>query len=113
NWYSIQGLKEERQIAESSNDCTFLNLGRLLHQHINFECSFLKLFTSERRPFQSFGERNRTTKAQFISFIDVGSIIHLGDVTMSYKAGKSVASPFDPAISILFGQSFLYPLTIG
>jgi CRISPR type III-A-associated RAMP protein Csm4 len=112
NLYGITEINEET--VPSRRTAHFLNLGRMLPQKqvVNFKDSFLDIFTSERRPFHSWGERNGHTKAQYISFLDSGSLISLENEKAIYQAGTSVPSPFDPAKGIVFGQSFLYPVEI-
>lgn len=111
NLYSIQAVEEETiRSAEGTN--FYLNLGRLLPNKINFQKSYLKLFTSERRPFQNWGNHNKK-ELRFVSFIESGSIIQLDQNADIYSAGKSIKSPFDrTGKSITFGQSFLYPVAI-
>jgi CRISPR type III-A-associated RAMP protein Csm4 len=112
---NLYGITEIRKAAVPiSQTAHFLNLGRMLPQKqvVNFKDSFLDLFTSERRPFHSWGERNDHTKAQYISFLDSGSLISLENEKAIYQAGTSAPSPFDPAKGIVFGQSFLYPVEI-
>lgn len=116
NLYELQSIEEQPLEKMTKQTPFFLSLGRLLPEKINFKKSHLKLFTSERRPFQNYGDRKQQEKklgTQFISFIESGSLIYLEPNIPCYLAGKSVESPFDPSKkSIVFGQSVLYPLTI-
>lgn len=89
---------------------TFLNMGMLLPDEINFAASKLKLFTSERRPFQMSGGWNKNFNKQYISFIAEGSIISAK--TRTLRAGKSIPSPFNSSRDIVFGNAFLYPIPL-
>lgn len=110
-----QGLNKYRVIAVEEielpkGEC-YLNLGMLLPDKIDFKSSTIKLFTSERRPFVMAEGWNRSGGRCFISFIDSGSIIALrGGIT---QAGKCVISPFNKDRDIVFGNSFLYPFSLG
>ncbi|MET3504102.1 hypothetical protein [Halalkalibacter oceani] len=104
----IQSLEGENS-ADQPN--TYLNLGMLLPQRIDFEESSLKLFTSERRTYHSAGGWDKEFSGQFISFIDAGSIILV--TKDRKKAGSSILSPFNPKDKprdIVFGNAFLLPL---
>lgn len=91
---------------------TFLNMGMLLPDEINFGKSSLSLFTSERRPFQMAGGWNKDFFKQYISFIAEGSIIVLLPGVGIARAGKSIPSPFNSQRDIVFGNAFLYPLPL-
>lgn len=111
NLYSIQAV-EEKIIKHTKGTNFYLNLGRMLPNKINFQTSYLKLFTSERRPFQNWGDHNKK-ELRFVSFIESGSVIQLDKNIDIYSAGKSIKSPFDhTGKSITFGQSFLYPVVL-
>ncbi len=97
--------RQERDIQEHG---IYLNIGMLLPDNINFEASTLKLFTSERRPFEMQGGWEQNLKKQFISFIAEGSMIATDSV---HNAGQSIKSPFN-ARDIVFGNAFLHPLSI-
>lgn len=86
----------------------YLNLGMLLPQKIDFDHSYLKLFTSERRPFEMAGGWRKSSGKYFISFIDSGSIVALQDKVEA--AGNCVPSPFNRNRDIVFGNAFLYPI---
>jgi CRISPR/Cas system CSM-associated protein Csm4 (group 5 of RAMP superfamily) len=88
---------------------TYLNLGMLLPQEINFNLSSLKLFTSERRPYDSAGGWGKEFSGQFISFIDAGSIVFVKEALKT--AGCSIQSPFNSR-DIVFGNAFLLPINI-
>jgi hypothetical protein len=93
-----------------------LNTGMLLPNEIDFDNSTLKLFTSERRPFEKPGGWNQYDKKYYISFIHEGSVIFLPDgITQEHvrRAGKSTESKFRPGRDIVFGNAFLYPITFG
>lgn len=108
-----QGLNKYRvtdvEPLELSKAEYYLNLGMLLPDKIHFSSSTLKLFTSERRPFEMPGGWNQNSGKYFISFIDSGSVIALRDGVE--WAGKCVPSPFNKGRDIVFGNAFLYPIT--
>lgn len=107
NKYYVTGVEP----IELSDEKQYLNLGMLLPNKIDFSCSILKLFTSERRPFAIQGGWNRQCRKYFISFIAAGSVIFLpGGVE---QAGKCVPSPFNKNRDIVFGNAFLYPISLG
>ncbi|WP_088839372.1 hypothetical protein [Listeria sp. ILCC792] len=107
NNFVIESIEKCETQRKSDN---YLNLGMLLPDKINYEESALKLFTSERRPYESkFGQGK--IKGQVISFIDAGSYIFT--TANSNQAGKSIESPFDKERAIIFGNSFLYPMRKG
>lgn len=89
---------------------TYLNLGMLLPDRVDFRLSTLKLFTSERRPFAMAGGWNQKSEKWFVSFIDNGSIVVLNDGIK--HAGRCVTSPYNEARDIVFGNSFLYPVAL-
>lgn len=111
-----QGMNifELGDIAEESLPCTatghFLNMGMLLPDKIDFSGSFLKLFTSERRPFEMAGGWEKEFQKQYISFIAEGSIIKAPNGATG--AGKSVASPFNRERDVVFGNAFMYPVSL-
>lgn len=109
NTFKFQDVVEQ-DIRPISGDCWFLNTGMLLPNKIDFGASTLKLFTSERRPFKMTGGWDKNFKRSFISFIAEGSIIFAPDGLAD--AGKSIESPFNPQRDIVFGNAFLYPLSI-
>ncbi len=89
----------------------YLNLGMLLPNKIDFGASVLRLFTSERRPFVMQGGWNRNCGKYFISFVAAGSVIALPEGIE--QAGKCVPSPFNKSRDIVFGNAFLYPISLG
>lgn len=89
----------------------YLNLGMLLPNKIDYSASVLKLFTSERRPFVMQGGWNQNCGKYFISFVAAGSVIALSDGVE--QAGKCVPSPFNKSRDIVFGNAFLYPISLG
>lgn len=93
---------------------SYLNLGMLLPDRIDFKNSYLKLFTSERRPFSMAGGWNQTFPKWFISFIDCGSVITLQNRIQNRieQAGKCVWSPFGEGKNLVFGNAFLYPVEL-
>lgn len=88
----------------------FLNMGMLLPDNINFSGSFLKLFTSERRPFEMAGGWEEKFQKQYISFIAEGSVIKAPNGVMG--AGKSIESPFNRERDVVFGNAFMYPILL-
>ncbi|MBU5442521.1 hypothetical protein [Paenibacillus sp. MSJ-34] len=85
----------------------YLNLGMLLPENIDFNQSSLKLFTSERRPYDSSRGWEKGFSRKFISFIDAGSIVYLPNGRK--EAGRSIPSPFQSR-DIVFGNAFLLPI---
>ena len=107
NLFQINSIEEPKLDSQKHN--LYLNLGMLLPNNINFEASTLKLFTSERRPFEMQGGWEQNLKKQFISFIAEGSTIATSNPN---EAGKSIKSPFNDR-DIVFGNAYLYPLSIA
>lgn len=109
-----QGLNKYHVTAvegiELSNEVCYLNLGMLLPGKIDFGNSILKLFTSERRPFTMQGGWNQERGKYFISFVAAGSVIALTDGIE--QAGKCIPSPFNKSRDIVFGNAFLYPISL-
>lgn len=113
NLYQIVNIEDTEKFIDftPSNKTLYLNTGMLLPDCFDFKNSYLKLFTSERRPFRNYGERNNGTPKQIISFIESGSLIHLNEGQKIEDISQSVVSPFDlEGKQIVFGQAFLYPL---
>lgn len=110
-----QGLNKYHVTAvetiELQKEEHYLNLGMLLPNKIDFSASVLKLFTSERRPFVMQGGWNQNCGKYFISFVAAGSVIALSDGIE--QAGKCVPSPFNKSRDIVFGNAFLYPISLG
>ncbi len=102
----FQFTEIEKCRIDSNSKNLFLNMGMLLPDQINYKESTLKLFTSERRPFEMTGGWDSGFQRQYISFIEEGSVISSSEPT---KAGKSIQSPFDTD-NIVFGNAFLYPM---
>ena len=88
-------------------DGQYLNIGMLLPDRINLKNSILRLFTSERRPYEMVGGWNARTDRWFISFIAPGSVIYAPEGPKA--AGRCVVSPFRKNRDIVFGNAFLYP----
>lgn len=85
----------------------YLNTGMLLPENINMKKSALKIFTSERRPYDRQEGWDRSRQKQFISFIRAGSIVkpeagirHAGRC-IEYNPGSQ---------NIVFGNAFLFPI---
>jgi len=122
NTYRVQEVEDVTTNLMWEDAEYYLNLGMFLPNSeksvIDYEKSKLKLFTSERRPYQmGIGQGQFERNNNFISFIEVGSVIKLrSDIEMGRDrlchAGKSVESPYQHGDEkrIVFGQSFLYPL---
>lgn len=90
----------------------YLNTGMLLPKEISFTESTLKLFTSERRPYNRPGGWEKDYTKQFISFVQAGSMIC--PTNGLKEVGMSIPSPFDKDRAIVFGNAFQFPLaTIG
>lgn len=106
----IESIEVVEDTLRHMSSGIFLNMGMLLPDEINFAASKLKLFTSERRPFQMAGGWNKNFNKQYISFIAEGSIISAKAGTI--RAGKSIPSPFNSKRDIVFGNAFLYPLAL-
>ena len=122
NTYQIDEINHIVDLAWEKPEC-FLNIGMFLpnekNQVIDYPSSKLKIFTSERRPYQmGVGQGRFDRDNNFISFIEAGSVIKLesnsGDLILDKlkQVGKSVNSPYQIGNEkrIVFGQSFLYPL---
>jgi len=122
--YNVYKVKKRKRINNLSweNPACFLNLGMFLpnnkKQVIDYHNSKLKLFTSERRPYQmDAGQGQFERDNNFISFIEAGSVIKLKENIEELEmiadklrnVGKSVSTPYGEK-RIVFGQSFLYPL---
>lgn len=107
NTFEFRGVIAQDIQYTSAN--RFLNMGMLLPNEIDFASSTLKLFTSERRPFEMAGGWDKDFTRRYISFVAEGSIVSVpGGLTC---AGKSIKSPFNPKRDIVFGNAFLYPLS--
>lgn len=109
NLYGITAIKEIKPLPQAKR---YLNLGMLLPNTFDFQHSYFKLHTSERRRFESNGERNKRTIKRYLSYIEAGSVIQLApEQTDIFTIGQSIRSPFDPkGHEITFGQAFQYPL---
>lgn len=109
NTFVVTGIQEERKVVPNQGGL-FLNLGMLLPKRINFAKSSLKLFTSERRPYNPLGGwEEGQHQGKFISFIEAGSIVHAPEGIAG--AAQSVESPFFSRDTV-FGNALLYPLCI-
>lgn len=109
NLYTISAIKVEENLAFPEAEL-FLNLGLLLPNQFDFDRSFIEIYTSERRGYENYGERNQKTKKQFISFIGAGSII-AQENNQKEQISKSINTPSHlKNNAITFGQSFLYPM---
>ncbi|WP_322905510.1 hypothetical protein [Paenibacillus campi] len=106
NTYIVKKITDD-VIMPSNQAGNYLNLGMLLPNKIEFNKSALKLFTSERRPYNPIGGWDTQHAGKFISFIEAGSIICASESVV--LASKSIESPFYSR-DIIFGNSLLYPL---
>ncbi|TKH42542.1 hypothetical protein C1I60_17215 [Paenibacillus terrae] len=107
NTFKVTQIHEESSVT-SNQTGYYLNLGMLLPKNIDFDRSSLKLFTSERRPYNPPGGWDTGNSGKFISFIEAGSIVYAP--TGIECAGHSIQSPFHPR-DIVFGSALLYPLS--
>lgn len=112
NTFKFCGMEEIGLPKEKNNGLPkmFLNMGMLLPGHIDFSSSTLKLFTSERRPFEMAGGWEKNAMGKFISFVAEGSLICVPDG--AERAGQSIDSPFYQGRDIVFGDAFLYPISL-
>ena len=85
----------------------YLNLGMLLPDKIDYGESSLHLFTSERRPYNKKEGWDNSYKRKFISFIQAGSVICVRKTIR--EVGRSICNSEDEK-TIIFGNSFLYPM---
>lgn len=107
NLFTIEAEPKRESWGYEEKYDEYLNLGMLLPNKINFLKSSLKIFTSERRPYQKENDWNENMdRRQFISFIEAGSIVYSDNLE---QVGKSTVSPFDER-AIVFGNAFLYPV---
>lgn len=110
NTYHV--VKIETQLEEESRITIgmYLNLGMLIPKQINFELSSIKLFTSERRPYNPIGGWDKDSMVgHFISYIEQGSIVYTQQGLKN--AGKSIESPYNETKDIVFGNALLYFLS--
>ncbi|MBD8499549.1 hypothetical protein [Paenibacillus arenosi] len=109
NQYMITAIRAD-EWAVKDGLRTFLNMGMLLPKNINYEQSFIQLYTSERRPYEAFGKwDNNEFQREFISFIEAGSIVSVKNSWQ--QAGRSISSPFRDR-DVVFGHACLFPLDI-
>ncbi|OEH85141.1 hypothetical protein BHU72_05890 [Desulfuribacillus stibiiarsenatis] len=110
NLFTFKSAITEKVNNHNSNH--YLNLGMMIPEHIDYNNSVLQLYTSDRRPFEMVGSWDThiiEKDNHFLSFISSGSIIAC---TNKYKLNdltQSIEAKFDKN-SIVFGNSFLYPL---
>lgn len=98
------------EIEESAEPETalYLNLGKLLPSQIEYESSYLELFTSERKPFHMDLALDKSWNDKcFLSFLGEGSVICKKN--SFFNTGKSIENPFNKG-TIVFGNSFLLPI---
>lgn len=107
NRFRVKGITEQKLPTLGSDN--YINTGMLLPDHIDFQASSMRLFTSERRPFEMMGGWSEDSPKYYISYLAQGSIIAAPEG--AEKAGKSIQSPFNSR-SIVFGNAFLYPIIL-
>lgn len=106
NTYQITGIEEMRQSKDADY---YLNLGMLLPEGIDFQESYLSLFTSQRRPYYNPEGWDGSQENRFISYIKAGSIIKLTNGRRS--AGRCIKVA-EENTNIIFGKAFLYPVKL-
>jgi hypothetical protein len=112
NLYRIGQLQKRADWHRAGAE-SYLNLGMLLPDNLDFEKSYLNIFTSERKPYNQLEGWNKNKKNQFISFISAGSILYFkNNKDKEFITGKSIASPFDGERAIVFGNPVLYPMNV-
>jgi Uncharacterized protein predicted to be involved in DNA repair (RAMP superfamily) len=109
NTFQLEGM-ELVSLPYSQQQTRFLNTGMLLPDQIDYNYSKLKLFISERRPYEIAGGWPGNFNSKFISFIEEGSIIFFVDGLC--KASKSIKPDINDK-RIVFGNAFLYPVAVG
>lgn len=107
NLYQIISCKKYN-LYDSRHTTTYLNLGMLLPNKIDYKDSYLTSFMSERRPYDGIG-LGKMEERYFITFLNAGSVIEMDDGVSIKEAGQLIPSKFDEK-SVVFGNSFLYPL---
>lgn len=111
NLYKLINIKN-LHLQNKSNCNLYLNMGMLLPDEINYDNSYLSLFTSDRRPYNTLGKYHKSDYDNiFISFIEQGSVISLLDDNFS-NSSKCVYSN-NKRKEIIFGNSFLYPIDMN
>ena len=109
NTYKICQILETELCPDENSEC-YLNLGMLLPDGIDFEQSYLDIYTSERRPYHAPGGWDDSQDKVFVSYIKPGSVLFLTEDRK--KAGRSISSPFDKR-AIVFGNPVFYPIEKG
>lgn len=105
NTFLVEAVNQESHETERLAD-KYLNMGMLLPDKINLQESYVKLFTSQRRPYNRVEGWNEQEEKMFISFIQAGSVVEVsGELRL---AGKSIPSPFEEK-AIVFGNAYLLP----
>ncbi|ODR42370.1 hypothetical protein [Eisenbergiella tayi] len=107
----FQFMEIAEQKGSGAEAAFYLNTGMLLPDSIDFKASSIKLFTSQRRPFEMTGGWRENAPKYYISFIEQGSIIVVREGVG--HAGKSIESPFRQNRDIVFGNAFLYPIYLS
>lgn len=104
NTFAFSAMKNTTLSQEGN---LFLNLGMLLPDQIDFQASTLKLFTSERRPFDIPYGWSEQSDRYFISFLEEGSVVSVSNDVKN--AGKCVKSEYNDR-DVVFGNAFLYAI---
>ena len=107
NLYEIISCKKYN-LYDSRRTTTYLNVGMLLPNKINYKDSYLTSFMSERRPYDGIG-LGKMEERYFITFLNAGSVVKMEDGISIKGAGQLIPSKFDEK-SVVFGNSFLYPI---
>lgn len=110
NTYEFCKILQNEKCSAAKGENYFLNTGMLLPNHIDLSQGWLNLFTSERRPFQMPGGWHQQGTKYFISFISEGSVVY-GPNGLE-RAGRCLQSPYNKERDVVFGNAFLYPITI-
>lgn len=109
NIFLVEEVNQESHETDRSAN-KYLNMGMLLPQRINLQESYIKLFTSQRRPYNKVEGWNKQEEKMFISFIQAGSVVEVSGELET--AGKSISSPFEEK-AIVFGNAYLLPVFSG
>jgi CRISPR type III-A-associated RAMP protein Csm4 len=103
---------------KTTNTNETLNLGMLLpcENSINYKSlrTVIRLFTSERRPFENpygWDAHSFEMQRKIISYIAEGSVLRWNEDVA--KKGHSIPSPFNKERDILFGCAFQYPIDVN
>lgn len=102
----------EKSIVKKNDTSHYLNLGKLLPEQIDYQRSYLELFTSKRKPYYTKFVTDRSLDERcFISYLAEGSIICKSLEADKFTTIKSIVNPFLEG-TILFGNAYLYPVRL-